>query len=611
MRDVQSRVTWLLALFTAVLLLTVFQLFRLTSDSGAWQSQAEENLVRTLSSHSPRGAIFDRHGRALATSEPAFAAILIKQDPQFVEQVLPKLTLLLSGGDEQRAREMAERVRRRVEENRVDHRQFEPITIARKLDQTAVSTFMERRSEFAGVSLVIESSRNYPLGRLAGSVLGYVGVISQDQLKQPGFKEYSGDEVVGKDGLEAYYEPVLQGTKGKRTVKVDQYGKPIGDFTEAPPTPGNNLTLTLDVELQRVAEQSLVTQMEWIKKQNDKEASPIRATAVVIDVRTGAVLAMASVPTFDPNLFVSSISDSQWEELVSHPAKPLQNWALAGYAPGSTYKMAIGLAGLELKQVKPYERIDCPTQYWDYHKPKNWTPYNQGPADIARALAVSCDPYFYELGHRMGVDKMAEFLSRFRFGQPTNVDLPGEQAGILPTKASYGERWMPGNVLSVAIGQGDVLVTPLQLARYTATIANGGTVHRPYLVSEIRSPAGELIRRQEPVVEGLLESSPDSIRRIQEGMLQAVTSQEGTAHRPFDGFPHQVAAKTGSAETGYPWANALTVAYAPYDKPEVAVAVVVEGGAHGSWVAPAARAMLAYYFGVNEAHDPGRAIKAD
>lgn len=610
MRDVQSRVTWLLALLTAGLLLTVFQLYRLTADSGAWQSQAEENLVRTLSSHSPRGAIFDRNGRALATSEPAFAAILVKQDPQFVEQMIPKLSLLLSGGDEQRAREMAERVRRRVQENRVDHRQFEPITIARTLDPAVVSAFMERRSEFAGVSLVIESTRNYPLGKLAGSVLGYVGVISSSQLKQPGFDKYSGDEVVGKDGLEAYYEQALQGTKGQRTVKVDQYGRPIGEFAEAPATPGNNLTLTLDMDLQRVAEQALVTQMEWIKKQDDKEANPIRASAVVIDVRTGAVLAMASVPTFDPNLF-ASLSDAQWEELVSLPAQPLRNWALAGYAPGSIYKMAVGLAALELKQVQPYERIDCPTQYWDYHKPKNWTPYNQGPADVARALAISCDPYFYEVGHRMGVDKMAEFLSRFGFGQPTNIDLPGEQPGILPTRASYGERWMPGNVLSVSIGQGDVLVTPLQLARYTATVANGGTVHRPYLVAEVRSPAGDLIRRSEPVEEGHLQASPESIRRIQEGMRQAVTSQEGTAHRPFDGFPYPVAAKTGSAETGYAWANALTVAYAPYDKPEVAVAVVVEGGSHGSWVAPAARAMLAQYYGLGETHDPGRAIKAD
>lgn len=612
MKDVQNRVTWLLALLAIGLLLVTFQLYHLTViQEGTWTVQAEENKLRVLSTQGPRGAIYDQKGRSLATSEPAFAAVLIDQNLEAVDRFLPKLSLLLTGGDVQRAMEMAERVRRRAVENKENWRQYEPVFIARKLDPNVVSALMERREEFPGVVLVTESARNYPAGSLAGSLLGYVGVVSSDQIKLPAFTGYQGDEIVGKDGIELYYERELQGKPGKRSVIVDLLGRPLGDSEETPPTPGHNLYLTLDMALQRTAEQALRTQMEWISQQNDKEANPIRAAMVVQDVRTGAIRASASIPAFDPNVFAGEISDTQWQELISDPAKPLQNWAIAGYAPGSIYKMSVGLAALELKEVGPYERIDCPTNYWLYHKPKNWTPYPQGPADIARALAISCDPYFYELGHRLGIDPMAGFLERFGFGRLTGVDLPGESPGNLPTQKSYGERWVPGQVLSVAIGQGDVLVTPMQLAGYTASIANGGSVYRPFLVDEITTADNQLVQSHSPEITSRLNASPDNLKRIQEGMRLAVTSPEGTAHLPFVGFPVAVAGKTGSAETGHAWSNGFTVAYAPYDKPEIAVSIVIEGGAHGSWVAPAARAVMAAYFGVAEEHVPSRAIKAD
>lgn len=614
MKDVQDRVIWLLGILACGLLLISAQLYRLTiAESSAWSMQAEENKTRVISSQGPRGAIYDRNGRSLATSEPAFAAVLVDQNAATVEKMLPTLSLLLAGGDQARAQEMANRVRQRVAENKENWRQYEPITIARKLDQQVVATLVERRQEFPGVVLVTESARNYPWKSLGGSVLGYVGVISQDQLKSGEFKDYNGNEIVGKDGLELFYERELQGKQGERSIIVDLYGRPMGDHLEKPPTPGNNLHLTLDLDLQKVAEEALVRQMDWIKRQNDPEANPMRAALVVMDVRTGAVLAMASVPTFDPNLFVTAITDKQWHELVNHPARPLTNHSLSGYAPGSTYKMAVGLAGLELGVVGAYEQIDCPAAYWNYHKPKNWTTYSQGFADVARALAISCDPYFYELGHRMGIDRMASFMERFGFGKPLGVDLPGEQAGVLPTQKSYGDRWVPGQVLSVSIGQGDVLITPLQLAAYTAAIANGGNLMRPYLVSEVRTPGGDLVQSRPPTVLGRLGVAPQNLARIQQGMRLTVSTAEGTAHFPFLGFQLKggVAAKTGSAETGYQWANAFTVAYAPYESPEIAVAVMVEGGAHGSWTAPAVRAVMAQYFGIKETVDPGRANKAD
>lgn len=611
MRDVQNRAAWLFGVLAVFLLITGAQMYRLSGpQSQVWRQQAEDQIIRTMPSHGPRGSIYDRKGRPLATSEPAFAAVLVKRTPEYVTEILPKLANIIARGDGGKARDITEKVQRRMKEQK----RYEPITVANKLDKQVVAELVERRSEFSGVVLVTESVRNYPQGSLAGSVLGYVGPISPEELERPGWAKYLG-ATVGKDGLELSHEAELQGQLGERTVTVDNVGRPVGDYQEKPPAPGNSLQLSLDLDLQRVVEEALVKQIQWIDQQRDTEANPIRGIVVVQDVRTGAILTMASVPTFDPNLFVTGMTDAQWNELANHPAQPLQNWALAGFPPGSTYKMGVGLAGLELNRpdsdrrvIGPYDTVDCPTKYWRYHEPRNWAPYSQGPADVARALAISCDPYFYELGYRMTINPMAAFLSQFGFGQKTGVDLPGEQAGANPTEESYGKRWMPGNVLSVAIGQGDVLTTPLQLANYTATVARSGERYQPYLVQEVYSPGGELISRREPRVLGTVQASAESWRRIQEGMRLAVTDPAGTAHRTFVDFPIPVAAKTGSAETGYSWSNALTVAYAPYERPEIAVSVLVEGGAHGSWVAPVARAALAHYFGISEEYMPGRSL---
>jgi len=612
LRDVQNRLTWVLCLVAVGMFALVGQLYRLTIEQATdWQVQAEDNMLRSMPILGPRGSIFDRHGRALATSEPAFAAVLTNQESAYVNQILLKLSVLLANGDPARAEEIAETVLRRVAEHRKQERLFEPVVIARKLDNAIVSTFMERRQEFSGVVLITESARNYPGMQLAGSLLGFVGAISSDQLGTPAFPKYYGDEIVGKDGLELFYERELQGKRGQRSVIVNYSGRPMSTPEEQTPDSGHNLYLTLDLELQRVAENALAVQIEWIKTQNDPEAKPIRGALVVQDVRTGAILAMASYPTFNPNLFSNDLTDREWQKLVEDPAQPLKNWAVMAYSPGSTYKMGVGLAALEYGVIGSRAQIECLPVYWRYHQPANWLPYSQGYADVARALAVSCDPYFYEVGYLMGVDRLASYMDQFGFGQQTGIDLPGEQLGLNPTIASYGDRWHDGNILSISIGQGDVLTTPLQLANYTATIANGGVRYRPYLVQEIRSSSGELVRQTEPVVLGQVTASAASLSRIQEGMLMARTTSEGTAHRAFLGFPVTVAAKTGSAETGYFWANALTVAYAPYENPEIAVSVIVEGGAHGSWVSPAARAVMAKYFGVDEVHIPGNPGKSD
>jgi penicillin-binding protein 2 len=599
LKDTPTRVTWLMAIMATALLMLGGQLYLLTgTQSAAYRTQAEQNMLRELPNYGPRGVILDRNGRPLATSEPAFAAVLTNQDPEHVAQFLPKLALLLAQGDADKAREIETRVTRQVAENKKAWRQYEPLTVQPKLDQQVVTNFMERRQEFPGVMLVEQSARNYPNGQLAGSLLGYVGQIGEE-LKEPDFAGYHVDEVVGKAGLEAYYEKQLRSQPGHNSVVVDPWGRPVGGYDVTPPTPGNNLHLTLDLDLQRVAEEALSRQIEWIKSLKDPHANPTRGALVVQDVKTGAILAMASVPNYDPNMMVRGLTTSQWDALQKQPGA-LVNWGIQGFAPGSTYKMATGLAGLEGGAIGPYELLPCPANYWRFQNPHNWKPYDDGPQDIAKALATSCNPFFWETGYRLGIDGIAKFVAQFGFGKKSGIDLPDESPGSLPTQASYGDRWYPGEVLNVSIGQGDVLVTPLQLASYTATIAARGTRMKPYLVDEVVSQSGKVVMKQQPEVLGTVKASPESWQRLHDGMRAAVVSDYGTAYAPFLGFPIKVGGKTGSAETSTGYPHGLSVAFAPYDDPQIAVSVIIEGGSTGSWSTPAIRRVMAKYFGIND-----------
>ncbi|HYG59148.1 MAG TPA: penicillin-binding protein 2 [Symbiobacteriaceae bacterium] len=594
-----NRVVWVLGVLAAGLILLTAQLFRLTvAQSAQWMARGTEQRLQELSIYAPRGAIYDAKGRALATSEPAFAAVLISQDLAAIRKVMPKLSQVLAGSDEARAEEITNRVIRRVADNAKNFRLFEPVVIERNLSPAVVTALTERKAEFPGILVLRESSRLYPNGALGGILVGFVGSITDEELAEQQYEGYRTDEMVGKAGLELYYEQQLRGEHGKRTVQINWLGHRVGEFEDSPPVPGNNLYLTLDLELQRVAETALVKQMDWIRKQNKPRHNPIRGAVVVQDVRTGAILAMATYPGYDPNIMIRALSDAEWNALQNRSDFSQINWALKGIAPGSTYKMATGFAGLESKTVGPYETIPCPPEYWNYDKPDNWKPYDDGDQEITKALATSCNPYFYEVGHRAGIESLNKYYDLLGFGRQTGIDLPGESAGNNPTEQSYGDRWWPGNVLRVAIGQGDVLVTPLQLANYTATVATGGIRYRPYLVSEVRSPAGATIMRQEPTPFEPVPAEKSTWQLLQQGMRRAAATPEGTAYASFLNFPVSVAAKTGSAQTGREWDDATSVAYAPYENPEIAVSVWIEGGSTGSWSTPIIRRVMASYFGI-------------
>jgi penicillin-binding protein 2 len=605
-RDTPSRVAWLTGLLTVALLLLAAQLYRLTVvQSTLWRTQAQEQMSRQLPRYGARGTIYDAKGRALATSEPAFAAILINQDPAVVEQMIPRLALLLADGDMEKARAVSERVLTRFRANKKEWNLFQPIAVARRLPPKVVAAFMEQRGEFPGVTLVSESARAYPQGPLAGSLIGYVGAIDNDELKEDRFQDYNADEIVGKAGLEWFWEKELRSKPGHSNVTVDFVGRRVGEPEETPPVPGSNLHLTLDMDLQRVAQTALVKQMDWIRQQNNKEANPTRGAVVVQDVRTGAILAMASTPNYDPNMLVKELSPQEYEAMVRSPTFSLYNWAIQGLSPGSTYKMATGFAALEGGAIGPWDKLPCPAEYPRYNHPKNWKTYDQGPTDLGRALATSCNPYFWEVAYQLGVDKLHLYYDALGFGKRTGIDLPDESPGNNPAKADYGEDWQPGNILNMAIGQGDVLVTPLQLANYTAAIAMSGVRYRPYLVQEVRSADGRVVFRHEPEVLGPIAAKEETWAALQYGMGLAASNPEGTATLPMLGFPIKSGGKTGSAQTGGQFSDATTVIYAPFENPEVAVSVVIVGGSTGSWATPVARRVLAQYFGINDVMPAG------
>ncbi|MGE5672373.1 MAG: penicillin-binding transpeptidase domain-containing protein, partial [Mycobacterium leprae] len=448
MRDIPSRVTWMMAFLILGLLAMAGRLYRLSvAETALWQGQAQENMVRELPNYGPRGFIYDARGRPLAVSEPAYAVMLTDQDPAHVEKALPALAEVLSGGDPAKARSIADGIRQQVARNKAAGLQFEPLLVETNLSPAEVTALTERRPELPGVVIKLQSTRRYPQGSVAGAVMGYVGAIGEE-LKEPAFAGYNADEVVGKDGIELAYEPDLRAKPGSDSVIVDPLGKRVGGATETPPIPGNNIYLTLDLDLQRVAETALTRQMEWIRQLNDPHAKPVRGALVVQNVKTGAILAMVSIPTYDPNWLIGGITEDRWQQLQKQPGA-MVNWAIKGFAPGSTYKMATALAGLEAGVLGPNEQIRCPATYWKYGNPKNWNG-DQGVTDVARALAISCNPFFFEVGDRLGMDRLAASNEHLGFGRQTGFDLPGESPGANPSQATYGDDFLPGYTINAA-----------------------------------------------------------------------------------------------------------------------------------------------------------------
>jgi len=559
-------------------------------ESDRYTTLAEENRINLRLLPPPRGRILDRYGRPLAINQENYRVSLVAEQVQDVDAILDALSRIISLGDHERQR-ILRKVRRR--------RGFVPVTVRENLQWEDVSRIEVNAPDLPGLSIEVGQSRQYPLAHDFSHVLGYVAAVSEKEvtgdplLELPGFK-------IGKNGVERVFDRNLRGKAGNSQVEVNAVGRVIRELSRQEGQPGDDLRLTIDRDLQKLAADRL-----------KKEKS---AAAVVMDIHNGDVLVLSSVPGFDPNEFVTGLSSRSWRRLVNDPHTPLINKAISGlYAPGSTFKMVVALAALEANIVRPDHRVFCRgfTQLGNarFHC---WKKHGHGWQDIYDAHKNSCDVYFYDIAKRIGVDRIAAMARKLGLGEKTGVDLPSEKGGVIPTrawkKALIGTPWQQGETLISGIGQGFILTTPLQLAVMTARLANGGEAVTPRLVRPERIDGKDDTPKFKK-----LAISRASLDVIRDGMNQVTNEHGGTAYRArISEKGMEMSGKTGTAQVRRiskaeretrvlknherPWRerdHALFVGYAPSDDPRYAVAVVVEHGGGGSKVAaPIARDLL-------------------
>ncbi|RMF85561.1 MAG: penicillin-binding protein 2 [Nitrospinota bacterium] len=548
--------------------------------------KAEENRVRIVSQRDIRGKILDRAGRAMATNRPSFNLFLRPEDVPDMKRTLLFLTEEL-GLDGQE-----------VERKLKTSSAYQTIPIARDLNRGQVAYFLEHRWDFPGLSLEVEPLRSYRLGEVAAHVLGYIGEINEAQWKKKRKEGYQRGDFIGQYGIEQYFESVLRGQKGRKQIEVDVVGRELRVLRSIPPRPGHNVVLTIDLPLQRYIEEEL----------SDEYAGAV----VVLDPQSGEVLALVSRPAFDPNLFAKGISRRDWMRLLLDPRHPLQNRAIAGqYPPGSVFKIVMAAAGLEEGAVQPQTAVNCPG-YFPFGRRiyRDWKPGGHGILTLHGAIVESCDVYFYRLGNKLGIDTIARYARGFGLGEKTGIDLPHEKSGLVPSaawkKRERNEPWYPGETISVAIGQGYNLVTPIQLASLISAVANGGTLWKPQLIKRIETADGKVVQEFSPQVRGHLPVHPQNLQVIREALYGVVNEAKGTGRRArIEGFG--VAGKTGTVQVvslrhekelpphlrDHGW----FVAFAPFDHPRIALAILGEhGGKGGSAYAPLAKKIIERYF---------------
>jgi penicillin-binding protein 2 len=559
---------------------------------------SKDNRVKLQPLPPTRGLIYDRHGVTLAQNLPAYSLEITPEKTTHLEATLQDLSKIIEISEED-----IQRFRRLFRQNR----HFDSIPLRIRLDDEEVSRLAVNRHRFPGVDVSATLLRDYPHGLNTAHLLGYVGRINQQELDYIDTSNYSGTSYIGKNGVEKSYESLLHGEVGLQQVEVNAKGRVLRVLEDRAPTPGDNLHLFLDMELQKIALDAL---------------GEFNGAVAAIEIKSGGVLTLVSKPGYNPNLFVEGISNQAYEELKNSIDKPLFNRAIRGqYPPGSTVKPFIGLAGLEYGVVGFHQETYCPGYYQlpgKEHKYRDWKKWGHGKVDMNKAIVESCDVYYYELARTLGIDRLHEFLSGFGFGHATRVDLTGELKGLLPSREWKQKRrhepWYPGETLIVGIGQGYFLATPLQLAAATATLANQGHHIRPRVVATIEKPDGTL-QESPKIIDDLQQLDPVHWNQVIDAMTQVIESPRGTA-RAIRSDHYRIAGKTGTAQVfsvkqdeeydeetvaKRKRDHALFIAFAPVENPKIAVAVVVENGGHGGSVAaPIARKIMDHYLLLKE-----------
>ena len=558
-----------LVLFTVLLGRMVYlQLWR----GDYYAKQSDGNRLRQSRILAPRGIIYDSEGKELVNNLPGYAVVLQKQS-SYKPETLQRLSNLL----QMPVAEINAKIK--ASENF-----YEPIMLKNNLDQQMVTKIEEQRRYMPEVMLSVQPIRNYPYHELAVHALGYVGEVSSYEIEQGLFKNISQGSLVGKGGLEKTYDKYLRGEDGAFMEEVDVAGNVVKHYDSVQPIPGKNLKLTIDYELQKELEAFTDKHLAFLRSSGI--APGARAAAVVaIDPRNGAVRAMVSRPGYDPNWFVHGISSKNWNSINNDPNYPMNNKVITGeYPPGSTFKIVTGSAAFEMKKVG----LNEPIFDGGFH-PMVPTMGNAGGEVLGwltfiKALAMSDNVYFYELGYRVGIDNIEKYAHIFGFGERTGIDLEGESKGLVASKKVkrkiWDEDWRLGDTFNAAIGQGFNLTTPIQLSVMLSIVANGGTKYQPYLVDSITNSDGSLFEKPKRAEGKHIDVSQQTIDYIRMGM--SATTQEGGTASYFAGLPKPIAGKTGTAENSHGRDHGLFVAYGPVDDPELVVVCIVEQGGFGS-----------------------------
>ena len=561
----------------------------------AYLAQAEINRIAVLPVAPNRGLIRDRHGRIIARNYSAYTLEITPSKVDSLDATIDQLSQVV---------DVQPRDRRRFRKLMEDTKRFDSVPIRTRLTDEEVARFSAQRYRFPGVELRARLFRDYPMGTLGSHMLGYIGRISQrdleriEKLGDPA--AYAGTEHIGKLGIEQSYESELHGTAGSERVEITAGGRAVRTLERTPSLPGNNLTLSVDIELQRVVEQAFGNR---------------RGALIAIEPATGDVLAFVSMPTFDPNLFVDGIDPKSWDDLNSDPDKPLLNRALRGTYPiGSTYKPFLALAALETGKRRADTVIhDRGTFLFGNRVFRDSNKVPLGAVDMHRSIVKSSDIYYYQLANDLGVDAIHDFMKPWGLGQITGIDVEGEQTGILPSTAwkerRFKQKWYPGETISIGIGQGYNAFTLLQLAHATATLANDGVVMKPHLVKEVEDTRNGAKRMTVPKESYRIPIRPEHLKVVRDAMVDV--NVNGTGRVAFAGAPYKVGGKTGTAQVigikqGEKYNEAkvaerhrdhsLFIAFAPADAPKIAIAVLVENGGFGARAAaPIARAAIDYY----------------
>ncbi|MFL1404118.1 penicillin-binding protein 2 [Marinobacter sp. M1N3S26] len=590
----QRRVLVMLGLVVALFCVLIGRFYQLqVIEHDTYTTISDQNRVQVRSVPPTRGLIYDRNGTLIAENRPVFSVTLVPERVEGMDRTLARLRDLLAISDEE-----MERFRRRLQEPR---RPFQELPLHYDLTEKEIASMAVHRHELPGVEVSAELVRHYPFGELNAHALGYVGRINREELQRIDPVNYAGTNYIGKSGVERVYEEALHGQVGYEHVETNARGRTLRVLERENPVPGEDLMLHLDMRLQQRAFELLEGR---------------RGAIVAIEPDTGGILALASVPGFDANLFVTGIGVEEYRELSSSRDKPLFNRALRGqYPPGSTIKPMMLLAGLDSDTFTRDKTIWDPGYFEIKSGGRRWRDWKRGGhgwVDGRKAVAESCDIYFYELGLEMGVDIMHDYLSRFGFGMDATLDVGGALPGLLPSRdwkrGMRNEPWYPGDSVNMSIGQGFFLATPLQLATATSLVANRGEWEQPRMLKDVVGDTALASVLQPEYLDDLTVDNQDTWEYVVDGMVEVMHGRKGTARGAAEGADYRMAGKTGTAQV-FSLAedeeydaeeirerlrdHALFVGFAPADDPQIVVSVIVENGGSGSGTAaPVARAMF-------------------